>query len=100
MGIELVIDGKTYYIEKYEIQANGKRIIIPYTIHLDQNLVGNCTPKTRKISSVTVEDSSKKSVRPHPMGDLLNDLRGQFNKLQNDLRPKKRQAKPFEQNFR
>lgn len=36
MAIELVIDGKTYYIEKYEITDNGQRIVIPYTIHLDE----------------------------------------------------------------
>lgn len=35
-AIDLVIDGKTYYIEKYEITDNGKRIVIPYTIHLDE----------------------------------------------------------------
>ena len=70
-SIELVINGKSYEIDRYQIEENGQKIVIP-----------NILEKSRKPSSY---------------GDLLNDLEGGFHNISEEFQDPKKQ---YKRNFR
>ena len=103
-GIDLIIGGKTYYIKKFEIKDDGKTIVIPYTIHLSEKAFeqsDTCSKPQRnparfKPSSIQ-ESSIGPSPKKHPYNQLINDLEGQYKKLTDGLKFKKKRRK---RNFR
>lgn len=59
-AIELIINGKSYHIESYQIENNGQRIVIPHKVE----------PKRAPSSSFE---------------SLLQDLEGGYRKLEKSL---------------
>lgn len=65
LAIDLVIGGKTYYIEKFSIEDNGNKLIIPYTIHLSEEAFNQELAECKKGESNEAQTAqSQASSRP------------------------------------
>lgn len=73
-AIELIINGKTYQIESYQIENNGQRIVIP--------------------------DLAVKVRKPSSFESLMNDLEGGYKKLEKSLEGNSNSSKTRKRNFR
>lgn len=73
-SIELVIDGKSYEIDRYRIEENGQKIVIP-----------NINERTRKPSSYN---------------SLIQDLEDGFKSLDRDLTDPKKLNGESKRNYR
>ena len=73
-AIELIINGKNYHIDSYQIENNGQRLVIP-----------NVPIKERK---------------PSAYEGLLNDLEGGYESLKDSLETDPHRSKTSRRNFR
>lgn len=110
-AIELIIGGKTYYIQKFEIKDDGKTIVVPYKIYLDEaafaesqacQAATNESPAPSRNTASSVQESGSADVQVKPnnsFNELMNDLNGQFNSLTKQLRQKPTK-KRYKRDFR
>lgn len=71
-AIDLVIGGKTYYIKKFQIEDDGQKIIIPYTIHLSEEAFASGSdtcekPKQQQSPQGSFSgNTQRKAIRTYP----------------------------------
>ncbi|MBD64981.1 MAG: hypothetical protein CME62_07220 [Halobacteriovoraceae bacterium] len=91
-GIELIIGGKTYYIEKYTIKDNGETIEIPYQIALKEEDL-NKSACSGSPQQKVVQESSARAPGGRKFNDLMQSVQGGFNSLKRSLDRKQGKSK-------
>jgi hypothetical protein len=105
-AIRLIIDGRTYYVDNYQISDNGQTIIVKENKILNKTLSQRHCAKnknSRKVAGRSKKNSASNTKairkRSNPFGSLMKSLDGGFQRMHNDFKvaPKK---KPYVQDFR